>query len=177
MKRRLTIARALVNQPEVLLLDEPTTGLDPLSRQQMWDVVRDLTADGVTVLLTTQYLEEAEQLADRVAVVDHGSVVAEGTVDELKQHVAAQRLDLTFADSDDVDAALAVLTTTLPRETVHHERGTCLVGVPTDASGADISDVLGTLARRGVAVQRVAVRSSSLDDVFFALTANQGALR
>lgn len=165
MRRRLDIAAGLVSRPDVVFLDEPTTGLDPRSRQEMWDVVRHLVAAGVTVLLTTQYLEEAEQLAQRVAVIDRGRIVAEGTVDELKHRVSAQRLDLTFRDVDDYDAAQTVLG-----DTVHRDPESFVLGLATTASGTELRSVLDRLDRRGVEVAKVAVRTTTLDDVFFALT-------
>ncbi len=162
MRRRLDLAMSLVRAPQVLFLDEPTTGLDPRSRQTTWDAVAALARDGVTVLLTTQYLEEADQLADRVALLDRGAVVAEGTPDELKAQLAGDRVELTL---DEPERALAVLGSgavlDAPRRTVT---------VPTDGSAAVVRDLLNDLAGYGVRVDRVAVHRPSLDDVFLTLT-------
>ena len=168
MRRRIDIAASLVATPEVLFLDEPTTGLDPRSRTQVWDLVRQVAAAGTTVLLTTQYLEEADRLAERLAVVDHGRVIAEGTSRELKASVGANALHVRLAHA--AQGALA-------RATVAEALGDGLLPATdaaaltvTVAGAAQAAEVLAQLAARGVAVQEFSLGSPSLDDVFFALT-------
>ncbi|WP_299577402.1 ATP-binding cassette domain-containing protein [uncultured Williamsia sp.] len=167
MRRRLDLAASLVARPPLLFLDEPTTGLDPRTRQGMWETVRGLVADGTTVLLTTQYLEEADQLADRIAVIDHGRVVAEGTADDLKAAVGTERLELTPADPGDITRAIAVVG--------RHAAG----AVPTadgraiavrPPSTAVLGAMLTAVAQAGIEVAAVSVVRPSLDDVFFAIT-------
>uniref|UniRef100_A0AAU2JSD6 ABC-type xenobiotic transporter n=1 Tax=Streptomyces sp. NBC_00049 TaxID=2903617 RepID=A0AAU2JSD6_9ACTN len=162
MRRRLDLAASLVSRPEVIFLDEPTTGLDPRSRQDLWELVRELRADGTTVLLTTQYLEEADRLADRVAVLADGRIAAEGTPAELKERVAGHRLDLTLT----TEAAYEALA---PRA-VHHAPDTLTLGLPTDGSAAHVRALLDELDPDRTAVDRFAVRSATLDDVFLTLT-------
>jgi ABC-2 type transport system ATP-binding protein len=138
MRRRLDVAASLVGEPAVLFLDEPTTGLDPRSRQAVWQVVTDLIGSGVTVILTTQYLEEADRLADRVAVLDGGRVVADGTSAQLKEQVAGQRLDLVLVDA----AAFEDVARRLGGRAVQHDRDRRVVGVATDGSAADVRALL-----------------------------------
>jgi ABC-2 type transport system ATP-binding protein len=166
MRRRLDLAVSLIVRPAVLFLDEPTTGLDPRSRQAVWDVVAGLTRDGVTIFLTTQYLEEADKLADRVAVMDGGTIVAEGTSAELKAQVAGHRLDLTAADRVAYDDLVATLGT----RAVAPAPDRLAVSVATDGSAGHVRALLDELdpARRTVA--RFAVHGATLDDVFLALT-------
>ena len=164
MRRRLDLAAGLIRTPQVMFLDEPTTGLDPRSRQTTWDVVRRLVTGGVTVLLTTQYLEEADQLADAVAVLDHGRIVAQGSSSELKQRVARQRIDLVVPR--DLDGARHLLGDSV----VHLDAAARVVGVGTDGSAAHLRSVLDTLAAGGVEVERVGLHAASLDDVFLTLT-------
>jgi ABC-2 type transport system ATP-binding protein len=166
MRRRLDLAAGLVARPAVLFLDEPTTGLDPRSRQAMWDVISELVADGVTVFLTTQYLEEADRLAERIAVVDGGRVVAEGTADELKRRVAGPRLDLVMAD----DAAFAAVAARLGARAVHRDLARRTLGVATDGTAAHARALLDEVDPGGGAVASFALRDATLDDVFFALT-------
>jgi oleandomycin transport system ATP-binding protein len=166
MRRRLDLAASLVTRPRVLYLDEPTTGLDPRSRNEMWDVVRALAAGGVTVLLTTQYLEEADQLADEIAVVDHGTVITTGTPEELKARTGAQTLSVRPASPADVRTVMAVLAGFGQAEP--EVRGTT-VTVPVGEE-----DVLPAVMRRfedtGVRVAELTLRGSSLDEVFLSLT-------
>jgi len=167
MRRRLDLAASLVNRPRVLFLDEPTTGLDPRSRNEVWDTVRGLVDDGTTVLLTTQYLEEADELADDIVVFDSGRVVARGTSDELKHRTGAQTLTVRPVDrahSPVVAQVLEQVTGSVPSTDA---RGTSSVPVPDPAL---LGPVLDQLTARGVAVSELAVRLPSLDDVFFALT-------
>ncbi|XVQ15577.1 ATP-binding cassette domain-containing protein [Spirillospora sp. CA-255316] len=166
MRRRLDLAAGLLTDPDVLFLDEPTTGLDPRSRRAMWDVVTDLTAGGVTVFLTTQYLEEADRLADRIALLDAGRVVAEGTAAELKKRVADQRLDLVATGPAAFDALTAVLG---PR-VAHRDPARLTVGVASDGTAAHVRALLNELDPAGTAVERFAVHDTTLDDVFLALT-------
>jgi ABC-2 type transport system ATP-binding protein len=166
MRRRLDLAASLVVRPSVVFLDEPTTGLDPRSRQAMWRVVTGLTESGVTVFLTTQYLEEADQLADRIAVIDGGKVVADGTPTRLKQQVAGQRLDLTLADADAFDD----LARDLGGRAVHSDRGQLTIGVATDGSAAHVRALLDELDPQRRTVRSFAVHGATLDDVFLALT-------
>jgi oleandomycin transport system ATP-binding protein len=167
MRRRLDLAASLVNRPKVLFLDEPTTGLDPRSRNEVWDTVRGLVDDGTTVLLTTQYLEEADELADDIVVFDAGRVVARGTSDELKHRTGAQTLTVRPVDRAHHPLVLQVLEQVTGSVPSTDARGTSSVPVPDPAV---LSAVLDRLTVRGVAVSELAVRLPSLDDVFFALT-------
>ena len=166
MRRRLDLAASLVSNPSVIFLDEPTTGLDPRSRQAMWEIIAGLVGAGVTVFLTTQYLDEADQLANRIAVLDGGRVVAEGTPADLKRQVAGQRLDLTLADAQ----AFADVTRYLGARAVQCDAGSLTVGIATDGSAAQVRALLDEVDPQRRAVERFAVHSATLDDVFFALT-------
>jgi ABC-2 type transport system ATP-binding protein len=165
MTRRLDIAMTLMGRPRLIFLDEPTAGLDPRSRHIMWQIVRDLVAEGVTVLLTTQYLEEADQLADRIAVLDRGRIVAEGTPDELKRRIPGAHIRLHFADPAALDTAAAAL----PEGT--RDDGELVLRVPHEGGIASLRDVLARLGD-GVAVEDLSIHTPDLDDVFFALTGN-----
>ena len=164
MRRRLDLAMGLMGRPHVVFLDEPTTGLDPRSRREMWDIVRELVSDGVTILLTTQYLEEADELADRIAVLDGGRIVAEGTAAELKRLVPGGRITLRFADSDALARAEQALAATATRP----------ADLSIDISGrADVPalrDLLNRLHDDGIAVEDLALHTPDLDDVFLTLT-------
>jgi ABC-2 type transport system ATP-binding protein len=166
MRRRLDLAAGLVADPAVIFLDEPTTGLDPRGRQAMWQVVGDLAGSGVTVFLTTQYLEEADRLADRIAVIDGGRVVADGTAAQLKQRVAEQRLDLVLADP----AAFQDAAGLLGDRTVRRDAGRLTIGVATDGTAAHVRALLDEVDPGRRAVRRFAVHTATLDDVFLALT-------
>ena len=166
MRRRLDLAASLIVRPAVIFLDEPTTGLDPRSRQAVWEVVTGLTRDGVTIFLTTQYLEEADRLADRVAVMDAGLLVAEGSPAELKHQVAGHRLDLDRRRR----AAFDELVAALGSRAVQPAGDRLAVSVATDGSAGHVRALLDELDPARRAVARFAVHSATLDDVFLALT-------
>lgn len=167
MRRRLDLAAGLVSRPPVIFLDEPTTGLDPSSRARMWDVIRELIADGVTLLLTTQYLEEADQLADRIVVIDHGRAIADGTAAELKQQVGGARLEVTLTAPEPA-AADTVAPFVAGAIQVSQDGRRLHAPVPSTAGLA--TRVVRALDGADIEVDDVAVRQPSLDDVFFALT-------
>ena len=169
MRRRLDLAASLIGHPAVLFLDEPSTGLDPSARALMWDIVRELVADGTTLLLTTQYLDEADQLASGIAVIDGGKVIAEGTPAELKASVGGQRILLTIADGADRFAAALALAPFSARSISPNGSGR-LIEVPVAAADGLATEVLRALDAAGVAVSDISVRSASLDDVFLTLT-------
>jgi ABC-2 type transport system ATP-binding protein len=170
MRRRLDLAAGIVTRPPVLFLDEPTTGLDPTSRARMWQVIRDLVTDGTTLLLTTQYLEEADQLAERVAVIDHGLVIAEGTPAELKSQTGGARLEITLSEPD--AAAAAALAPYVSGPVSVSQAGRRLQAAVPSAAGL-ATTVVRALDTAGITVDDVEVRQPSLDDVFFALTGHQ----
>jgi ABC-type multidrug transport system ATPase subunit len=176
MRRRLDLAASLIGHPAVLFLDEPTTGLDPSARALMWVIVRELVADGTTLLLTTQYLDEADQLADRIAVIDGGRVIAEGTPAELKSSVGGQRILLTLADEADKTVAVRALAPFSTRSISPNGRGR-LMEVPVTAADGLATEVLRALDAAGVAVSDISVRSASLDDVFLTLTGHAAEMR
>ncbi|HEX2133794.1 MAG TPA: ATP-binding cassette domain-containing protein [Actinophytocola sp.] len=167
MRRRLDLAASLVARPEVLFLDEPTTGLDPTSRNLLWQTVRDLVGSGVTVLLTTQYLEEADQLADRIAVIDTGRVIAEGTADELKRRVGGERLEVRLASPADARTAVKTLNW-IGAAAVSEDRLTVTVVLPPGMHA--IAEAAAALAKTHIQVDDFGVRRPSLDDVFLTLT-------
>ncbi|MGH3306090.1 MAG: ATP-binding cassette domain-containing protein [Nocardioides sp.] len=169
MQRRLDLAGALVARPPVLFLDEPTTGLDPRSRTEMWAILQELVSGGTTLLLTTQYLEEADLLADNIVVIDHGRVIAEGTADALKSQVGGERLEITVSDEAHFETAVTVLTPLSSGEvTVEAERRSIVV--PVTGGAAVLADALRRLDGQGVPVDDVGLRRPTLDDVFLSLT-------
>ncbi|MEV5025347.1 ATP-binding cassette domain-containing protein [Paenibacillus sp. LPE1-1-1.1] len=168
MRRRLDLAASLIAQPPLLFLDEPTTGLDPRTRAQMWDTIRRLVNTGSTVLLTTQYLEEADQLADRIAVIDHGRVVAEGTLDELKASVGTSSLHLKVQNPQDIEAARVTVDQILGiQSNVSYEAGK----ITAPVTNVDrVTDLLNALREAGVHLAEMSVQKPTLDEVFLTIT-------
>ncbi|MEV6910847.1 ATP-binding cassette domain-containing protein [Amycolatopsis sp. NPDC051071] len=167
MRRKLDLAMTLIGDPKVIFLDEPTTGLDPRSRRTMWQIIRDLVANGVTIFLTTQYLDEADQLADRIAVLDGGRIVAQGTPDELKHRAPGGHMQLRFPDSSALRLASRVL-----QVSTSDEEGLAL-RVPTDGTVTALRAVLDRLEAEAVAVDSLTVHTPDLDDVFLSLTGHR----
>ncbi|MGK9146450.1 ATP-binding cassette domain-containing protein [Plantibacter flavus] len=168
MRRRLDLAASLIAQPPLIFLDEPTTGLDPRTRAQMWDTIRRLVATGSTVLLTTQYLDEADQLADRIAVIDRGLVVAEGTSDELKASVGESSLQLRLADPADLEDARRVISSVLAVDTVVSPEATRITAPMRDPDA--VTDLFITLREAGIRLAEMSVQKPTLDEVFLTLT-------
>ncbi|MFE5997587.1 MULTISPECIES: ATP-binding cassette domain-containing protein [Streptomyces] len=164
MKRRLDIAMTLVGGPRIIFLDEPTTGLDPRSRHTMWGIIRGLVADGVTVFLTTQYLEEADELADRIAVIDGGRIAAEGSAEELKRIVPGGHVRLRFTGPDAYRSAASALAGAT------HDDEALSLRVPSDGSQRELRSILDRLDDAGIEADELTVHTPDLDDVFFALT-------
>ncbi|MEU6992291.1 ATP-binding cassette domain-containing protein [Streptomyces sp. NPDC046465] len=184
MKRRLDIAMTLVGDPRVIFLDEPTTGLDPRSRHNMWAVIRELVSDGVTVFLTTQYLDEADELADRIAVLSDGRIAAEGTAEEPKRLIPGGHVRLRFTDPDAYRAAARVLSeATLPQALGFARAGgapieeALALQIPSDGSQRELRSILDWLDSAGIEADELTVHTPDLDDVFFALTGPAGVPR
>jgi ABC-2 type transport system ATP-binding protein len=169
MRRRLDLAAALVAHPPILFLDEPTTGLDPRSRIDMWDVIRDLVQGGTTVLLTTQYLEEADRLADDIVVIDQGRAIAQGTADELKSQVGGERIELVVRGNEELPLAQEVLAANGCRE-VEVDRRSRTLTAPIAGGATTLRSVLDDVARAGLNVLDIGLRRPTLDDVFLTLT-------
>jgi ABC-2 type transport system ATP-binding protein len=169
MRRRLDLGASLVGRPRLLLLDEPTTGLDPRSRMDLWDAIRSLVSDGTDVLLTTQYLEEADQLARDVVIVDHGRVIASGTPDELKGQAGRDVIEVRPRQAADLDTVREVLAA-VAAEAPHVDLDTQRVWAPIDGGAEQLSVVVRSLDERGVAVDDIGLRRPTLDEVFLALT-------
>jgi ABC-2 type transport system ATP-binding protein len=166
MQRRLDLAMTLVGNPRLIFLDEPTAGLDPRSRRNMWQTIRDLAAQGVTIFLTTQYLEEADQLSDRIAVLDHGRIVAQGTADELKRQIPGGHIQLEFENIAELEAAARLLGVTS-----RGDESLCLQ-VPSDGNIPALRKLLDRLDDASAKVERLSIHTPDLDDVFFAFTSH-----
>ncbi len=164
MRRRLDLAMTLTGNPRLIFLDEPTTGLDPRSRRTMWEIIRALAADGVTIFLTTQYLDEADQLADQIAVLDHGRIVVTGTPGELKRQIPGGHVELEFASADDLAAAAGLVQAT------SRDDEALTLQVPGDGSLDSLRGLIDTLDAANVAVAKLSIHTPDLDDVFFAVT-------
>ncbi|KDN17749.1 daunorubicin resistance protein DrrA family ABC transporter ATP-binding protein [Amycolatopsis rifamycinica] len=164
MRRKLDLAMTLVGRPRIIFLDEPTTGLDPRSRRTMWSIIRDLVADGVTIFLTTQYLEEADQLADRIAVLDQGRLVAQGTSDELKRRIPGTHVRLRFTTAAELDAAARVLGDGT------RDDDALALRVPSDGGTKSLRSLLDRLDEYALSAEELSVHTPDLDDVFLALT-------
>jgi ABC-2 type transport system ATP-binding protein len=173
MRRRLDLAVSLIATPPVIFLDEPTTGLDPRSRLAMWDIIKKLMEAGTTILLTTQYLEEADQLADQIIVIDGGKVIAEGTATELKSKVGNDRLELTFRDGKTLERALE----SLGKKVIDRDDKEYSLTVVIKETNTDVKEVLDALAFRKVSIQSMAIHKPTLDDVFLSLTGKQKKIK
>ncbi|MFE0421997.1 ATP-binding cassette domain-containing protein [Streptomyces sp. NPDC058953] len=172
MRRRLDLAAALVVSPPVMFMDEPTTGLDPRNRQQLWTVIEELVAGGTTLLLTTQYLEEADHLADEICVVDHGRVIARGTADQLKARTGGERVEVVVHRKDDIDVAREVLAT-FGKGEVDIATHTRKLTVPVAGGARLLADVIRDLDGRQVEIDDIGLRRPTLDDVFISLTGHK----
>ena len=171
MRRRLDLAASLVATPPIVFLDEPTTGLDPRSRIAMWDVIEDLKAKGTTILLTTQYLDEADKLADRIAVIDNGTVIAEGTSDELKAKVGKERLEIIVDQSSDFDAALKTIEASeIPNNALQSNKEDRTISIATDNSVTDVRRVLEQMQNANIHIDGLSLHKPTMDDVFLKLT-------
>jgi ABC-2 type transport system ATP-binding protein len=169
MRRRLDLGSALIGRPKLLFLDEPTTGLDPRSRLGMWEVIRSLVREGATLLLTTQYLEEADELADTIAVVDHGKIIARGTADALKAQVGGERIEVVVHDRTRIDDARRIMGGIGIGEATLDEH-TRRVTVPSDGGATRLATVIRDFDEAGIDIDDIGLRRPTLDDVFLSLT-------
>jgi len=175
MRRRLDLAASIVAKPDILFLDEPTTGLDPRTRKDLWNVIRDLVADGATLLLTTQYLEEADQLADRIVLIDHGKLIADGTSNELKSQFASDVLEVTIEDLQDIERASDALDA-LNIQHPNLDRQTGLITLAIDDGPKTLITAIRALDEANIAIVDIKLRHPSLDDVFLALTEDKNTI-
>jgi ABC-2 type transport system ATP-binding protein len=166
-RRRVDLAASLVDRPQLLVLDEPTTGLDPRSRHVVWSAIRELVTEGVTLLLTTQYLEEADALADRIVLIDHGREIAAGTPAQLKAQVGEQRVDVVAPDTDTLELLVTLLAEQFTATVAHEQR---TVSIPAPEGAADLARVADRVRDSGIPVDEIALRRPTLDDAFLALT-------
>lgn len=169
MRRRLDLALSLVATPPIIFLDEPTTGLDPRSRLAVWDIVEKLKASGATILLTTQYLEEADTLADRIAVIDHGIVIAEGTADELKARVGNERLEVTIAEQGDFEKAVRLIT----GDGLQVDEDEKKISIATSGAVSEVKAILNLMEEHNIELDALSLHKPTLDDVFLKLTGRQ----
>jgi len=175
MRRRLDLAMTLMGDPRLIFLDEPTAGLDPRSRRTMWQIIRELVAGGVTIFLTTQYLDEADELADRIALLDHGRIVAEGRADELKRRIPGGHVLLHFTDSAALDTAARVLRADTAANPA--DEAALTLQVPSDGDAGSLRALLNQLHQAGADATQVSVHTPDLDDVFFAFTGDREGTR
>ncbi len=171
MRRRLDLAASLVATPPIIFLDEPTTGLDPRSRITMWEIIQKLKDDGATILLTTQYLEEADKLADEIAVIDHGKVIARGTPDQLKSNVGSERIEFTFCSKDDFSKAMGVMS---GPDMKSDESSRC-VSLSTSGSVSEVKKLLDLLSNNNIEIDSFSMHKPTLDDVFLHLTGKEAS--
>jgi ABC-2 type transport system ATP-binding protein len=169
MRRRLDLALSLIATPPIIFLDEPTTGLDPRSRLAMWEIIKKLVDADVTILLTTQYLEEADQLADRIAVIDGGKIIAEGTSEELKSKVGKERLELTIKKDADFEKARALFT----GEAVESDAKKRNISMATNGGVKDVQNMLNSMEQAGIEIETLSLHKPTLDDVFLRLTGHR----
>ncbi|MEK7499436.1 MAG: ATP-binding cassette domain-containing protein [Patescibacteria group bacterium] len=169
MRRRLDLAASLIATPPILFLDEPTTGLDPRSRLMMWDIIEKLVEADVTILLTTQYLEEADRLADKIAVIDNGKIIAQGTSEELKSHVGKERLELTIQRTSNFAEAMSAIG----GEGLQHDESNRTISVATDGSVHEVKRILDQMEQKGITIDTLSLHKPTLDDVFMQLTGHK----
>ncbi len=177
MRRRLDLAASMLNNPKVLFLDEPTTGLDPQSRIALWDIIKELSANGVTILLTTQYLEEADHLADEIIVIDHGKIIAQGTPQELKKELGGDVVEAHLSHAHEIESALSSLQvlTASKEARVDHDLG--IITIPASRGSSDLLDIVRILDHENIEIADIALRQPTLDDVFLKLTGSHTSVK